>query len=59
MQKKSVTIADVALEAGVSRAAVSKVIRSAYGVSEDMRIRVQGAIDSLGYRPSVAARAYQ
>ncbi|OOB91082.1 hypothetical protein B0T42_07890 [Rathayibacter sp. VKM Ac-2630] len=51
------TIQDVALRAGVSRAAVSKVIRNAYGVSPSMRERVAAAIDELGYRPSVAARA--
>lgn len=55
--RTNVTINDVAREAGVSRAAVSKVIRNAYGVSDSMRSRVQAAIDSLGYRPSVAAQA--
>lgn len=57
MALNSVTIADVAQHAGVSRAAVSKVIRNAYGVSETMRTKVQSAIDELGYRPSVTARA--
>lgn len=51
------SISDVADQAGVSKAAVSKVIRNAYGVSPSMRDRVQSAIDSLGYRPRVAARA--
>jgi LacI family transcriptional regulator len=51
------TIQDVALHAGVSRAAVSKVIRNAYGVSASMRERVTAAIEELDYRPSVAARA--
>lgn len=51
------TISDVAAAAGVSRAAVSKVIRHAYGVSPGMRQRVEAAIAELGYRPSVAARA--
>lgn len=55
--KRSVTIEDVARVAGVSRAAVSKVIRDAYGVSNDMRARVQSAIDELGYRPRASARA--
>jgi LacI family transcriptional regulator len=54
---RSVTISDVAEAAGVSRAAVSKVIRNAYGVSPGMRARVETAIETLGYRPSVAARA--
>ncbi|HSO68433.1 MAG TPA: LacI family DNA-binding transcriptional regulator [Arachnia sp.] len=55
--RTNTTIEDVARQAGVSRAAVSKVIRNAYGVSDDMRRRVETAIDILGYRPSVAARA--
>lgn len=48
---------DVAAAAGVSKAAVSKVIRNAYGVSPKMRHKVETAIDQLGYRPSVAARS--
>ncbi|MFD2795480.1 LacI family DNA-binding transcriptional regulator [Promicromonospora vindobonensis] len=51
------TIEDVAREAGVSRAAVSKVIRNAYGVSDRMRTQVEAAIERLQYRPRVAARA--
>jgi LacI family transcriptional regulator len=54
---RAATISDVAATAGVSRAAVSKVIRNAYGVSPGMRERVEAAIEELGYRPSVAARA--
>lgn len=54
--ERPVTIEDVATVAGVSRAAVSKVIRGAYGVSPEMRERVQAAIDELGYRPRVSAR---
>lgn len=50
------SISDVALEAGVSKAAVSKVIRNAYGVSPAMRERVESAIDRLAYRPRIAAR---
>ncbi len=55
--RKRPSISDVALAAGVSRAAVSKVIRNAYGVSPAMRKRVEAAIDHLGYRPRIAARA--
>ena len=51
------SISDVAQAAGVSPAAVSKVIRNAYGVSPGMRERVETAIQQLDYRPSVAARA--
>ncbi|WP_405988406.1 LacI family DNA-binding transcriptional regulator [Streptomyces sp. NBC_00986] len=48
---------DVARAAGVSKGAVSKVIRNAYGVSDAMRTRVEDAIRELGYRPRIAARA--
>lgn len=55
--RRSPTIMDVAEAAGVSRAAVSKVLRNAYGVSDGMRERVTAAMLELGYRPRVAARA--
>lgn len=55
-QLKRATISDVARHAGVSKAAVSKVLRDAYGVSETMKVRVEASMDSLGYRPSVLAR---
>ena len=51
-----VTIRTVAADAGVSVAAVSKVMRNAYGVSDALRLRVEASIEKLGYRPSVAAR---
>ncbi|MGN7188599.1 LacI family DNA-binding transcriptional regulator [Microbacterium enclense] len=54
---RAATIEDVAQHAGVSRAAVSKVIRDAYGVSDRMRERVTASIAALDYRPRVAARA--
>jgi LacI family transcriptional regulator len=51
-----VTIRTVAADAGVSVAAVSKVLRNAYGVSDGLRANVLESIERLGYRPSVAAR---
>ena len=51
-----VTIRTVARDAGVSVAAVSKVLRSAYGVSPGLRERVMASIEKLGYRPNKAAR---
>jgi LacI family transcriptional regulator len=51
-----VTIRTVAADAGVSVAAVSKVLRNAYGVSDALRQKVLVSIEKLGYRPSVAAR---
>src|SRR5579872_2632067 len=53
---RRVTIADVARHAGVSTAAVSKVLRNAYGVSADMSQRVRSSMAELGYRPHAAAR---
>lgn len=50
------TIRTVATDAGVSVAAVSKVMRNAYGVSDALRQKVEVSIEKLGYRPSVAAR---
>jgi LacI family transcriptional regulator len=55
-KRDRVTIRTVAESAGVSVAAVSKVLRNAYGVSDSLRDRVQAAIDRLGYRPNMAAR---
>lgn len=55
--RRHATIEDVAAAAGVSRAAVSKVLRNAYGVSDSMRERVTAAMTELEYRPRVAARA--
>lgn len=47
---------DVALAAGVSPKTVSNVINGTARVTEQTRVRVQEAIDSLGYHPNVAAR---
>jgi LacI family transcriptional regulator len=55
--RRGATIEDVAAAAGVSRAAVSKVLRNAYGVSDAMRQRVTAAMTELDYRPRIAARA--
>jgi DNA-binding LacI/PurR family transcriptional regulator len=51
-----VTIRTVAEDAGVSVAAVSKVLREAYGVSDALRARVRSSMEKLGYRPHAAAR---
>src|SRR5690606_1501772 len=62
MTKKSpartprMTIREVAEDAGVSVAAVSKVLRDAYGVSDALRAKVRLSMDKLGYRPLAAAR---
>ena len=53
---KRTTITDVAELAGVSRSAVSKVLRNAYGISDEMRRCVEKAMKDLSYRPQIAAR---
>jgi LacI family transcriptional regulator len=52
-----VTIGDVAAEAGVSIATVSKVINGRYGVASATLQRVQAVIDELGYESSLVARS--
>ena len=54
---KRPTIADVAAEAGVSKGTVSAVINNRATVRDATRVRVQGVIDAMGYRPSQTARA--
>lgn len=50
-----VTITDVAREAGVSVATVSKVLNGRDGVAPGTTLRVQGVIASLGYESSLVA----
>jgi LacI family transcriptional regulator len=50
------TITDVARHAGVSPAAVSKVLRDAPGTSRAMHEKVRASMGAIGYRPHVAAR---
>lgn len=53
---KRVTIYEVAKEAQVSLATVSRVINGSQLVKEETRVRVQKAIESLGYRPNALAQ---
>jgi len=55
--KKRATIKDVAAQAGVSYQTVSRVINDQPGVTETTRSRVLQAIDTLDYRPNLAARS--
>jgi LacI family transcriptional regulator len=58
--QKPATIRDVAREAGVSVAAVSRVLNHGTGpVAPHTRARVVDAIERLGYRPRAAARELQ
>ncbi|MGC5167189.1 LacI family DNA-binding transcriptional regulator [Luteimicrobium sp. DT211] len=50
-------MADVAREAGVSVATVSKVVNGRYGVAQETLDRVQGVIERLGYEASLGAQS--
>jgi DNA-binding LacI/PurR family transcriptional regulator len=56
MQRRP-TLVDVARAAGVSRSTVSRVVNGDPAVNGDVRQRVRGFIDELGYRPDLSARA--
>src|SRR3569833_1901149 len=53
---REVTLRDVAALAGVSSRTVSNVVNGYANVTERTRLRVQRAVDQLGYRPNVLAR---
>lgn len=52
-----VTLEDVAENAGVSRATVSRVVNGDANVRAQTRAKVEAAISALGYSPNPAARA--
>ena len=56
-QLQHTLLADVAKEAGVSTASVSRVLNRAPCVSNQLRVRVEAAVDKLGYVPHGSARA--
>lgn len=51
-----VRLIDVAVHAGVSMKTVSNVVHDYPHVSDEVRTKVQRAIEELGYRPNVTAR---
>lgn len=55
-RRKRATIHDVAVEAGVSRGTVSRVVNNEPYVSEQARIAIEAAIEKVGYVPNNAAR---
>ncbi|MFK5676675.1 catabolite control protein A [Ligilactobacillus sp. LYQ60] len=56
MEKQTVTIYDVAREASVSMATVSRVVNGNPNVKPSTRKRVLDVIDKLDYRPNAVAR---
>ena len=57
MSDRRVTIGDVAAEAGVSVATVSKVINDRWGVAETTSERVRAVIEELGFQSSLVAQS--
>ncbi|EHD85519.1 transcriptional regulator, LacI family [Streptococcus pneumoniae 2070335] len=55
-QRKSITMKDVALEAGVSVGTVSRVINKEKGIKEVTLKKVEQAIKTLNYIPDYYAR---
>ncbi|MFC7495235.1 MULTISPECIES: LacI family DNA-binding transcriptional regulator [unclassified Nocardioides] len=53
----AVTIRDVAAAASVSPATVSRVLNGKVEVAEDLKVRVEAAVEQLGYRPNGLARS--
>lgn len=56
-RRRQASLSDVAREAGVSTASVSRVINTPERVRAQLRARIEAAIKDLGYIPSAAARA--
>ena len=54
--KRNVTLMDICRRVGVSSATVSRVINGSPLVVEATRLKVEKAIQELGYRPNYAAR---
>lgn len=52
-----ITLKDVARRAGVSAKTVSRVVNDQGEISQETRVRVQSAIQELGYRPNILARS--
>lgn len=57
MKPKSIGIRDVAREAGVSIATVSRALNTPAAVRPELRTRIDAAAQALGYIPDAAARA--
>ncbi len=51
-----ITVKDVAAQAGVSTATVSRVLSGKGGVRKELELRVRKAIETLNYHPNQAAR---
>jgi DNA-binding LacI/PurR family transcriptional regulator len=57
MEKKTVTVYDIAKEAGVSPATVSRVLTGNAGVKEEKKKKVMEIIDKYNFQPNALARS--
>lgn len=57
VERQTVTVLDVAREAGVSVSTVSRIINGTVKVSEDKRLAVEEAIRRLEFKPNLFARS--
>ena len=56
MNTRPPSMFDVAREAGVSHQTVSRVLNNHPNVSEKTKVKVEAAMEKMGYRPNLAAR---
>jgi len=56
LEKRGITIYDIAKEAGVSPATVSRVLTGSTNVKEDKRIKINTLIEKYNYKPNAIAR---
>jgi LacI family transcriptional regulator len=57
MMKNNVTMRDIADQLGVSSVTVSKALNDKEGVSEELKLKIKGLAEELGYRYNAAAKS--
>jgi LacI family transcriptional regulator/LacI family repressor for deo operon, udp, cdd, tsx, nupC, and nupG len=57
MPRHAVSIQDIALEAGVSHATVSRALHDSPLISREVRLRIQDLAEEMGYTPNAVAQS--
>ncbi len=57
LKSKRTTVKDIAERAGVSRGTVDRVLHDRGRVADDVKVKVQQAIEALEYKPNLVARS--